>query len=96
MAVCSFLSCDNLSFKETAASYSVAAVVNGAGPPSANDMLPLLCSALFIPLVQPLREVDSTPDLKVDIVGIRLVCATVIKISLLETPGLSSPLISKV
>ena len=62
----------------TVANYSVAAVVNGARPPSANDVLPLLCSALLSPLVQPLREVDRTSDLEVDVVSIRLVYGSAI------------------
>lgn len=97
MAIRSLLSCDNLPFENTAASYNVAAVVNGPRPPPANDMLPLLCSALFIPLVQPLREVDRTSDLEVDVVRIRLVYGSAIGILPLGTTrSLSSPLISKV
>jgi len=42
-------------------------------------MLSLLRSALFIPLVQPLREVDRTSDLEVDVVRVRLVYDSAIK-----------------
>lgn len=78
MAIRSLISCNNLPFERTTANYDVAAVVNGLWPPPENDMLPLLCSALFIPLVQPLREVDCTSNLEVDVVRIRLVYGSVI------------------
>ena len=73
MAIRSLLPCDDLPFEKTAAGYGAATVVNSARPPPANDMLPLLRSALFVPLVQPLREVDRTSDLKMDVVRVRLV-----------------------
>ena len=73
-------------------------MVNGARPPSANDMFPLLCSALFGPLIQPLCKVDRTSDLEVDVVPIRLVYGRERNRIFLspEMYGLSSPLISKV
>ena len=73
MTICPFLPWDNLSFERAAAVYYVAAVLDRARPPSTNDVLPLLGSTLFIPLVQPLREVDRTSDLKVNVAWIRLV-----------------------
>ena len=73
MAIRSLLSCHNLPFEKTVTGYSAVAVVDGARPPPANDMLPLLRSALFVPLVQPLREVNRTSDLKMDVVWVRLV-----------------------
>jgi len=79
MAVRPLLSCNNLPFEKTAASCSTYVVLNSAGPPSANDMLPLFRSALFVPLVQPLREVDRTSDLKVDVVRVRLVYGSAVE-----------------
>jgi len=73
MAIRSLLPRNDLPFEKTAASYSAAAVVNGARPPPTNDMLPLLRSALFVPLVQSLCEVDRASDLKMDVVRVRLV-----------------------
>ena len=79
MAIRSLLSCNNLPFEETAVSYSAAIVLNGARPPPANDMLPLLRSALFVPLIQPLREVDRTSDLKMDVVRVRLIYGSAVE-----------------
>lgn len=64
--------------------YNVTAVVNSTRPPSTNDVLPILCSALFSPLVQPLREVDRTSDLEVDVIRIRLVYGSPIRFFLLS------------
>ena len=84
MTISPLLSCDNLPFEKAATIYIVAPVLNGTRPPSPNDVLPLLRSALFIPLVQSLREVDRTSDLKVDVVWIRLICRSEVGLLPLE------------
>ena len=94
MTVRSLFSCNNLPFEVTVADYSVTAVVNGPGPPSANDMLPLLRSALFSPLIQSLREIDRASNLEVDVVPIGLVYGSTIVsfIARNEWSGLTSDL----
>ena len=70
MTIGSLLSRNNFPLEKSAAIHDFTTLFNGPRPPPPNDVFPLFRPALFIPLVQPLQEVDCTSDLEVDVIRI--------------------------